>query len=157
LWRVSPHFAWGGALDLVGFRYQPPPSLGLHEAAAAAVFFGLLGRGYLLEEGSVEPYVELGLGGGTLARAFRETDETRYTETGAGPALRLGGGVDFYLGTRLRLGPALGWTHVFVDKINRCSASRDDQCNNLPTSDQGTMSGYVVLVARLTFLFGDEL
>jgi hypothetical protein len=157
LWRVSPYFAWGGALGVTGFRYQPPARLGLHDASAAAVFVGLLGRGYGAAEGPVDPYVEIGLGGGALGRGFRDRDGHAYDETGAGPALRLGAGADVYVGPRIRLGPALDWTALLVDKIRRCRASGSGDCMDVSMHDQGYLSGYVSLSIKVTFLVGEEL
>jgi hypothetical protein len=157
LWRVSPYFAWGGAIDVTGFRYQPPPRLGLRGASAAAVFVGLLGRGYVARDGPVDPYVELGLGGGALGRGFRDRDGLGYDETGAGPALRLGAGADFYVGPRIRLGPALDWTALLVDKIRRCRSSGSGNCVDVSMHDQGYLNGYVSLTFRVTFLLGEEL
>ncbi len=157
LWRVLPYFAWGGALDVTMFRYQPPAHLGLHRTSAAAVFFGLLGRGYAATEGPVDPYVEIGLGGGALGRGFRDRDGHDYDETGAGPALRLGAGADLYVGQRIRLGPALGWTALLVDKIRRCRASGSGNCVDVSMHDQGYLNGYVSLTLRVTFLVGEEL
>jgi hypothetical protein len=157
LWRVSAYFGWGGTLDVTGFRYAPPPRLGLRSASAAAVFVGLLGRAYFGAEGPVEPYIELGLGGGALGRGFRDRDGHAYDETGAGPALRLGAGAEFYVGPRVRLGPVLDWTALLVDKIRRCRASGSGECVDVSKHDQGYLSGLVSLTMRVTFLFGEEL
>jgi opacity protein-like surface antigen len=159
-WRLSPYFAWGGALDMIAFRYDPPPELGRDRAGAAAYFLGLVARLYAVEEGSIDPYAQLGLGGAALATAFEEgsgVDEQRYEETGAGPALQLSLGVDFYLSPRLKLGPAVSYTKVFVDKIRRCQDGGAGDCVDVAKSEHGHLDGYATAVARLTILLGDEL
>ena len=162
LWRISPYFAWGGTLDLTALRYLPPDDLERSNAAAGSVYLGLVARLYFLQEGWVDPYLELGLGGGALATEFDETDvltqeEARYDETGAGPAVQLGAGVDFYLGPHLRLGPAVAFTQVSVDKIRRCPSGGGGDCQDLPKHEDGYLNAYATVTARLTILLGDEL
>ena len=160
LWRVLPYFAWGGSLDVSLFRYDPSPSLGRDQASAAAVSLLLLARGYFLPERSVEPYVELGLGGSALGTAFDEATSDgseRYEETGAGPAVLLGAGVDLFLGRRLRLGPYVTFTQVSVDKIRRCRGGGEGDCVDLSRDDYGYLGAYFLMGARLTVALGDEL
>jgi hypothetical protein len=127
-----------------------------------AVFFGVIARLYIAEEGPFEPYLQLGLGGGALGTAFDEvngdTGETeRYEETGAGPAVQLGAGFDFYVSPRLRLGPSLSLTQVSVDKIRRCRSGGGGDCVDLAKHDHGHLNAYAIGSARLTVLLGDEL
>jgi hypothetical protein len=122
IWRVTPYLAWGGGFDIAGFRYEPPERLGLRRTGAAAAQLRLIGRAYFLSEGSFDPYVELGIGGAALGTSARDANGDSVEETGAGPALSIGGGLDFMLSRRLRLGPQLTVTQVFVDKIQSCRA-----------------------------------
>ncbi len=155
-WRVNPYFAWGGGLDIMGYRYQPPARLDLTNTNAAGVFLGLLGRGYFLDHGALDPYVELGLGGGALGTSHDEQG-TRYSETGAGPAVRLGGGFDFFLGRRIKLGPALSYTRVFIDKIRRCDTNNNNNCVDLSKTTNGQLGAFVLVYAHMTIVLGDEL
>jgi hypothetical protein len=157
LWRVTPHLAWGGGFDVAGFRYDPPARTGLHEGGAAAAQLRLLGRVYFVAEGSFDPYVELGIGGVALGTSARDANDDRFEETGAGPALSLGGGLDFFLSRRLRLGPYLTVTQVFVDKIRRCRGGDSGSCEDLPRDDHGYLSRYGNLGVRLTIMIGNEL
>lgn len=154
LWRFIPYFAWGGGFEIEGFRYQPPSSLHLSNTSSAAVFLGLLGRAYFLESGPLDPYLQLGLGGGALGTSA-DQNGVSYQETGAGPAIQIGGGIDFFLSRRIKLGPSLSWTRVFVDKLRRCESSSN--CVDVPTDQQGELNGFVTLYARLTILLGDQL
>lgn len=155
LWRFIPYFAWGGGVEIEGFRYRPPSSLGLTSTSSAAVFLGLLGRAYFLDSGPFDPYLQLGLGGGALGTSFDQNGAS-YQETGAGPALQIGGGLDFFLSRRVKLGPSITWTRVFVDKLRRCGPNSSD-CVDVPTDQQGELNGFVTLYARLTILLGNEL
>lgn len=159
LWRVTPMFAWGGTLEVAGFRNEPEDP-DYTDARAGAVFLGITGRVYFYEEGRFEPFVELGLGGGALGTRQDEptaTGPTGYEETGAGPAMRGGIGFDFHLSRTLRLGPALSVTHVFVDKIRRCKATGSGQCQDVSTDLGGHLDSYLQVVGNLTFQFGSEL
>ena len=157
LWRVTPYLAWGGGFDLAGFRYDPPSSTGLRQSTAAAGQLRLLGRLYFVAEGSFDPYIELGIGGAALGTSARDANGDCFEETGAGVALSLGGGLDFFLSRRLRLGPYLSVTQVFVDKIRHCRGGDSGTCEDLSIDDHGHLSRYGNLGVRLTIMIGNEL
>ncbi|MBK7585192.1 MAG: hypothetical protein IPI67_34015 [Myxococcales bacterium] len=157
LWRVTPYFAWGGGLELSGFRYDPPEAIGLTNTSAAAVWLGLIGRVYFNDEGSLDPYVQLGLGVGALGTTGTDTSGATWEETGAGPAGQLGGGLDFFLGRSIKLGPSIAYTRVFVDKIRRCQASGDGNCVDVSKDENGHLNGYFSVGAKLSILLGGEL
>lgn len=90
LWRATPFIALGGSAN------QVPLDRGSHHA-----FYGVLGRLYLSDHGIVDPYLELGLGLGNA--------------TSRNAAARAGGGVEFFLGRHVRLGPAFDWTAIRAD------------------------------------------
>jgi hypothetical protein len=157
LWRVTPHFAWGGSFAVAGFRYEPPDRLNRDTGRAGAVWLGLLGRVYFAEEGSLDPYVQLGLGGGALGTTFDDLNDVTYEETGAGPAVQIGGGLDFFLSRALKLGPSLTYTHVFVDKIRRCEAGGEGACGDIEKDAQGHLAGFLTVGAGLTIMLGEDL
>ena len=154
LWRVSPYFAVGGTLSVASFGFHPPLSSGLHHASAHGSFLGLLGRVYLLDHGPVEPYLELGLGGGSITTSARESDEVQYDETAAGGALRVGGAIEFYLSGHVRVGPGFDWTRFDVAHVNRCDGP---SCIRLDEAGYGHGTGFSSLSARLTILLGPGL
>lgn len=152
LWRVSPYFAFGGTFNALRFRFDPPSSAGLQDTSAGGLFVGLLGRVYFLDHGPIEPYLELGLGGGEGRTRAREADARQYDETSTGGALRIGGAVELFLGRHLRLGPALDWTRFRVRHVERCDPA--DQCADLDQASEGHGIGFTTLSARLTILIG---
>jgi hypothetical protein len=154
-WRVTPYFAWGGGFDIAGFRYAPPEHVGLTDTQAGAAWIGVLGRFYFLDETTFDPYVQLGLGGGALGTAGSVPDGETYEETGAGPAIQLGGGIDFILAPRIKFGPGLAYTHVFVDKIRRCPSGGGD-CEDISKDRAGHLNAFLAVTARLTIMIGDE-
>jgi hypothetical protein len=155
LWRVSPYFAFGGSLSRVGFGFNPPASTHLQDPSAGGLFYGLLGRVYFAERGPIEPYLELGLGGGSDRTSAREQDLQTYDETASGSALRVGGAVELYLGRHWRLGPAFDWTRFQVNLLRRCDAAR--ACVDLDRGSTAHGVGFSTLSVRLTILVGPGL
>jgi hypothetical protein len=156
-WRVTPYLAWGGALQIAAFRRDAPASTAIEDASGLAAFLGFLGRAYFFERGSFDPYVQLGLGGGALGTRGRLNGE-RYEETGAGPAVQLGGGADFFITRELKLGPSLSYTHVFVDKIRHCDhGGGSDDCTDISKAEGGHLDSFVTLGLRLSILLGPEI
>jgi hypothetical protein len=156
-WRVTPHFAWGGGFEVAGFTYNPPQQLNLSNGRAGAVFLGLAGRIYFNDEGTLDPFIQLGTGVGALGTTFDVANGDTYEETGAGPAVQVGGGLDFYLSRSLRIGPTLLYTRVFVDKIRRCRTGSSGECVDLSKDADGHLNAYLTLGASLTIMLGEEL
>ena len=71
--------------------------------------------------------------------------------------MQLGGGVDFIIGSRIKFGPALSYTRVFVDKVRRCRAGSGGDCEDVSKDSAGHLNAFLTLGARLTILVGDEL
>jgi hypothetical protein len=158
VWRVTPHLAWGGALQLAVFRNDPPERANLSDATAAGAFLGFLGRVYLLDQGVLDPYLQLGLGGGVLGTAATGPDGEKREETGAGPAVQIGVGADFFVASRLKLGPSLSYTQVLVDKIRRCRGrGGDENCADVSKDEFGYLNSFVTLGVRLSILLGAEM
>ncbi len=153
LWRPNPYFALGGTLDAVGFAFHPAQSAGLSQTHASGRFYGLLTRLYFFDHGVVEPYLELGIGSGGITTSAREAD-TAYDESSSGLALRTGGGLEFYLGRHVRLGPAFDWTTFRVQHVQRCGGSR---CIDLAEGDYGHGTGFTSFSVRLSVLLGEGL
>ncbi|HEY1532954.1 MAG TPA: hypothetical protein VGF76_03020 [Polyangiaceae bacterium] len=154
LWRVSPYFAFGGTLSDVSFGFRPAPASGLQHTSASGLFYGLLGRVYFMDHGLVEPYLELGLGGGSMRTSAREADDVQYNEAATGGALRVGGALEFFLSRHLRLGPAFDWTTFNVARVRRCDGSA---CTELDAASYGHGTGFSSISLRLSVLLGEGL
>lgn len=154
LWRVSPYFAFGGTASALSFGFHPPLSSGLHHASAHGSFLGVLGRVYFLDHGPVEPYLELGLGGGSVTTSARELNDVQYDESAVGGALRVGGAIEFYLSGHVRIGPAFAWTRFDVAHVNRCAGP---ECIRLDEAGYGHGTGFSSLSVRLSILLGPGL
>jgi len=99
--------------------------------------------------------LELGAGHGSEGTVAREASAARYSETAAGSALRVGLGVEFYLAGRLRIGPALTWTRLWSEEVQRCDAA--ESCTSLAGSSVGHGTGFASISARATILVGPGL
>jgi hypothetical protein len=155
LWRVSPYFGLGGTLSALGFGYRPPAQAALSDTRATGLFGGILARVYFTDTGALEPYLELALGGGAFGTAAVEANGQRYQESAAGGALRVGGGLEFYVSRRLRLGPALDLTRFESKQVRRCDAQ--NRCVDLDPNGYGHGVGFLTLSCRLTILVGPTL
>lgn len=153
LWRPTPYFAFGGTFNALRFGFHPALGSELSESRASGHFVGVLGRVYLLERGLLEPYLELGLGTGGIDTRESEAGEA-YDEFTSGIALRAGGGLEFYLGHHVRLGPAFDWTTFNVSYVRRCGANR---CVDLDQGKYGHGTGFESFAIRLSILLGPGL
>ncbi len=130
LYRPNPYFAFGGGFLVTEFA-------GPDGATARALELGATTRVYLLESGRVEPYFELWLGGGT--ERTQPATEPKLERHAASAGARVGGGIDFYLGEHVRLGPSLGAAQ-FMGALG-----------------ENELAGSYFVSARLSFVLGSRL
>jgi hypothetical protein len=153
LWRPNPYFALGGTFDALHFGFHPGQSSGLSGSGASGHFVGVLGRVYFFERGVVDPYFELGLGSGGVDTRADEAGAL-YDESTSGLAFRTGGGLEFYLGHHVRLGPAFDWTTFNVSRVRRCGGGR---CVDLDEGSYGHGTGFTSFALRLSIVLGPGL
>lgn len=147
LYRVGPFFAVGGEGAVSGFSGRG--SGALSAAGGAARFFGVAGRLYFADDGPWDPYVALTLGAGTLE--LRGRDDAQVTTTGLGG--RVAGGVDYAVGSHLRLGPTASFAHWVAWTEQQCRAN---VCRDQPAA-YGRLLGFATLGFRVTGSLGDVL
>jgi hypothetical protein len=106
LYRPSPYFAAGGVLSssFAGGRLEG------EVVEARTLMLGARLRVYLIEQGELDPYLELGFGFAEVRRSAGR----RGVETSVGPFGEVGGGADVLLGRNLRLGAGVFASDVFV-------------------------------------------
>lgn len=151
LYRVGPFFAAGAEGALSGFGRRGKGALS--SAGGGGRFVGVVGRVYFAERGSWDPYVSLALGYGALRlnEGAAGAPQTRAGSSGFGA--RVAGGIDFLLGSRLRLGPTLGFAHFIAWSEQHCTGvvCRDGRAS------YGRLLGFATLGLRATASFGDAL
>jgi len=117
LHRTSPFFAWGGD----GHYLETPGATHQSGAWRRMLELSLVGRLYLTDEGSLDPYLELGFGYGWERERWTEWDRTSTVDR-RGPSARVGGGVDVALGGALEAGVSLVYREDFLGPGPRCGA-----------------------------------
>ncbi|MDF3070915.1 MAG: hypothetical protein K0R38_6516 [Polyangiaceae bacterium] len=149
LYRVTPYFAFGAEAALSGFGAR---GRGLvSSAGGGARFVGVAGRVYFADSGTWDPYVALTLGVGSLTLEGRTPADASVSTTGFGA--RVAGGVDYVLGSHVRLGPAVSFSRWIAWSEQQC---QDSICGPAPAI-YGRVLGFATLGVRLTASFGDVL
>jgi hypothetical protein len=146
VYRVTPFFGVGVEGALSGFGGARRGALSA--AGGSARYVGVLGRVYFADSGSWDPYAALALGFGKLDR--RGGDEREST---AGLGARIAGGIDYLLGSHLRVGPSASFTHWVAWNEARCDG---DVCRD-EGAVYGRLLGFATLGVRLSGSFGDAL
>lgn len=155
LYRTTPYFAFGFTFSFYHFGGEPGASDAVNESSTGSLFAGVLGRVYFAGEGAIDPWAELALGAGNFRTVAHRYDGTSVEELAAGPAGRVGLGIDFWLSRFLRVGPSLEFTSYLVGELRQCR--RGGGCRDLAANDYGHPNGFASLGARLAIAFGEPL
>jgi hypothetical protein len=115
----------------------------------------LLGRVYFASEGVAEPYVDLGAGAARVETASLRTEQEVVRDAATDLTFEVSGGLDFFISSRVRLGPALTFVHALVDEPSGCPAELGEVCS--PVGRRWRLLSMTTLGARLSLLFGDPL
>jgi hypothetical protein len=148
LYRSSPFFSFGVEGVLSGFGGQGHGAFSA--AGGRARFLGVTGRLYFAESGAWDPYASLTLGYGALTLRA-PVDELEGGSDGLGG--RVAGGIDYLLGSTLRVGPSAGFAHFIAWREQHCSGRI---CRHQPLA-YGRLLGFATLGIRLTASFGETL
>jgi hypothetical protein len=150
LYRVSPYVALGLEASFVSFRVG---AAGFPAASSRTNWVGLLVRGYFVDRGAVDPYVETGLGrGASVAGYFNGIADVR--SDASGPSAMAGAGVDFWVTPYVRFGPAFSYRWTWLTDVRTCAAST---CETARVADSGAVGSYATLSVLATFAFGHEM
>jgi hypothetical protein len=153
LWRPGPYFAFGGGFHVADFGGKSDMT---PERASGRFYEGsAVARVYMLESGRIEPYLELWLGAGSQRTAASPLGQPRFEQRSFGVSGRVGGGVDFYLGEQLRLGPSFSALRTLATSSELCASG--SRCRALELDRQGQLLGAYVLALRVTLSFGSRL
>lgn len=129
LWSFAVPDEWRGKLP-----GQPD------KADLSLAYLAVFGRWYWFAQGMLDPYVQLGLGLGTLtANVSNATDSFRYTASGVVP--HLGVGMDFHVGEWFRLGPQLLAAFLRGNRICEQVNEGAEVCRDPEKNDKGEQEG----------------
>lgn len=149
LYRPNPYFSFGAG---VSYRRSAERHTAEGPLSGNALGIGADARVYLYEEGVFDPYLELHLGYAWLRTALF-VEGTRVEEAAFGPEARVGGGVEFVASSSLRLGGAIGSSHLFLARGERCVERR---CIAGGAPGAAALSSFEIGL-RASLLFGKPL
>jgi hypothetical protein len=151
LYRVSPYIAIGIDASFAQFstRSAAPGAAPYSHAS----WIGLLVRGYFLDRGMLDPYVETGFGQGAAAAGYVDAGTEVRTESAA-PSVMTGAGIDFWLAPYLRVGPALSYRIAWLTDVRGCYGVT---CTSYAVQDRGAVASYATLSLRATIALGREM
>ena len=104
LYRPTPYFAFGAAASYAVAH----GSLSGAPLTAKTLALGVSARVYLLEAGALDPYLEGLLGWSSLTTTLMPPGALARSESELGPLGRTGGGVDWLLSPRVKVGVTAG-------------------------------------------------
>jgi hypothetical protein len=150
LYRVSPSVGLGLEANFSSFELAVD---GAQAAYSRASWMGLLVRGYFLDRGAVEPYVETGVGRGDSSAGYTDGVNDVRIEA-SGPSGLAGAGVDFWVAPYLRMGPAFTYRWTFLTGVRSCVGST---CQTASVADRGAVGSFASLSFVATFAIGREM
>lgn len=112
LYRPTPYFAFGASAS---YSVAHGSSSGA-PLTAKTLALGVSARVYLLESGELDPYLEALLGWGSLTTTLAPRGGTAQDDSAFGPLGRTGGGIDWMLSPRLKLGVTAGLTVLLLEQ-----------------------------------------
>jgi hypothetical protein len=151
LYRVSPYVAIGVDASFARFASRAPAE-GLAGYSHAS-WIGLLVRGYFLDRGIIDPYVETGFGQASASAGHTDGGTDVRTDFAA-PSVMAGAGIDFWLAPYLRIGPAMSYRFTWISAVQGCDAST---CTTYGVDERGAVGSYATFSVRATLALGREM
>jgi hypothetical protein len=148
-YRPSPYFAFGGS-----FGYSRAQGSFRGAALSSSLIeASIVGRVYLLEQGAFDPYLEALVGWASERVTLAWPSGYNDADSGFGPFGRAGGGVDWFVGSGVKLGVFGAYDELAFVGGARCRAG---QCatDGVPSS---LLRGAVTLGVGISVLLGDAL
>lgn len=112
LYRPTPYFAFGASASYSVAH----GSLSGAPLSAKKLALGVSARVYLLESGELDPYLEALLGWGSLTTTLAPPGRPDQDDSAFGPLGRTGGGIDWMLSPRLKLGATAGLDVLLLEQ-----------------------------------------
>jgi hypothetical protein len=149
LWRVAPYVAVGVEGSLSRFSVAAGGDAGW----ARSSWLGTVVRGYFLEHGLLDPYVQAGLGRGSIDTTY-EQGGVATRVGGAGLSTMVGAGLDFWLSRGVKLGPEIAYRWTFVRDVRACTAS---MCSVYAVDTAGAAASSASVGVSVAVLLGPEM
>jgi hypothetical protein len=113
LWRVAPYIALGVEGNLARF------GIDADAAMAQSTWLGAVVRGYFLERGFLDPYVQTGLGRGSIDTAY-DAAGVEVRVGGSGLSTMAGAGLDFWISSHVKAGPQIAYYWTLLGDMRAC-------------------------------------
>lgn len=140
IYRITPYVGLGAEIAAASFRIDGGSG---HAGVIGPVF-----RAYFLEQGSIDPWIQVGFG----AAHFRTRHAMADIDVEAsGPAFSGAAGVDFWLSPSWKLGPSIGQRFLFPTESRACQAQA---CGSFTPGQAGGVRRHLNLSLTATFAFG---
>lgn len=160
-WRFHDNWAVGLELASWAFKVRDEWRGQLQNPADdvkfSSFYFSPFARWYWFDEGTVDPYLQAGIGLGTVSAEAKNANAS-YEYNARGIAYSLGIGVDFHVSKLFRLGPQLlGYLHVSNEICDNPSGG-SETCRDPGKNEDGDREGLALpwrFVAVGTFMLGD--
>ena len=147
LWRIAPYVALGVEADLSSFH------LDAAEGSSRSTWVGAVVRGYFLDRGWLDPWVQTGFGRGSIDTAWNGGNlEARFS--GSGPATMAQAGLDFWISDHLKLGPAFAYYWTLLRDLRACSGPT---CAVSSVGSTGAVGSYATVSIALAIALGREM
>jgi hypothetical protein len=112
LYRPTPYFAFGASASYSVAH----GSVSGTPLSAKTLALGVSARVYLLESGELDPYLEALIGWGSLTTTLAPPGRPAQDDSAFGPLGRTGGGIDWMVSPRLKLGATAGLNVLLLEQ-----------------------------------------
>jgi hypothetical protein len=155
LFRLAPHVALGAAVHFTSLRADTR-SLpeGTSDASVTTGWIGVIARGYFLDRGALDPYLQAGFGRGTVEQRYASGEQS-ISLSGAAPATMAGAGLDGWISPSFKIGALLAYHWTFLGDLRTCD--RGPLCETVQVTDVGAATSALSLALTATLAFGHEM
>jgi hypothetical protein len=154
LFRLTPYVALGVVYQRLGGGVDPAAFAPGVSATAWSDFFGAVARGYFLERGAFDPYVQAGFGRGSYHLDWAADGARFGAMSGAAPATEVTAGADFWIGSFAKVGASLSYFWTFLGDVRTCDPNG---CSFVAADSLGAPGTELVLGVSVTFAMGREM
>jgi hypothetical protein len=153
--RLTPYVALGLSYQRLSGSIDSAALAPGVSGTASSDFFGLIARGYFLDRGAFDPYVQAGFGRGSFGLDMTAGGAPAGGLRAAAPATEISAGADFWIGSFMKIGPQIGYFWTFLGDVRACGA--DGDCGYVGAGSLGIPGTELVLGLSLTIAAGSEM
>jgi hypothetical protein len=149
LWRLAPYVAVGVEADVSRFGINGDVGAGWTQSS----WLGAAVRGYFLDRGFLDPYVEAGIGRGSIDTGY-DTSVLAVRVGGSGLATMVGAGLDFWISSHVKAGPQIAYVWTFLGDVHACAGP---VCSATSVGSTGAASSSASIGVTIAATLGREM